>query len=298
MLNNKKIFILFSLVCFALFAKAQDDAFTKAYRFVTAENADSAKYYIDMAMTEKNSQNDPMVWFLKGLIYKEMYKRYEKGNAESNYRKIALEALTKSDGLDSTKEYSTNNRSLKYWLASTYYSDAASLLDTITYNTSITCFYNYMDILATVDTSKANLKIAEIKFQLALATVYTQIYDSDKKNKIDFLNLAKNAYNKVLTNDPNNISANFNMGILYYNQAATLIVQQDFEIDIIALNDIQDNSIKLFKESLPFMEKAYELDPKRAETLMGLSGIYYSLNEFEKSKLFQKKLEEVQREGK
>ena len=80
---------------------------------------------------------------------------------------------------------------------------------------------------------------------------------------------------------------------MFYNQAVQLINQSDYDIDIVALNDIQDNSVKLFRESLPFMEKAYKLDPKRRETLLGLSGIYFSLNEKEKSDLYKQKLQEI-----
>jgi hypothetical protein len=298
MFSFKKIVLTVSILFFASLAIAQDDAFTKAYRFVTQENSDSAKYYIDLAMIEKNSVNDPMIWFLKGLIYKDLYKKYDKGNPESINRNTAIEALKNSIRLDSAKEYYANSRNILYFIASTYYNDAASFLDTTNYKISLNCFDRYKEISLIIDTTKENLRIADIKFQMALATIYTQIYDSDKKGKLEFLNLAKNCYNKVLSIEPNNISANFNMGILYYNQATALILQQDFEIDISALNDIQDNSINLFKESLPFMEKAFQLDPKRPETLLGLSGIYFSLNEFEKSKLFQQKLEEIQRQGK
>jgi hypothetical protein len=44
------------------------------------------------------------------------------------------------------------------------------------------------------------------------------------------------------------------------------------------------------------MEKAYALDPKRKDTLYGLSGIYYSLNEIEKSNEFKQKLEEIKKQ--
>jgi tetratricopeptide (TPR) repeat protein len=147
-----------------------------------------------------------------------------------------------------------------------------------------------------VDPTPANIQQKDIEFSLAIASLYTKIFESDRKGKIEFLKHAKEAYNKILAVDPNNIGANYNMGILYYNQAVNLINQSDYDLDIVALNDIQDNSINLFKESLPFMEKAYELDPKRRETLLGLSGIYFSLNEFEKSNMYKQKLEEIEKQ--
>ena len=39
------------------------------------------------------------------------------------------------------------------------------------------------------------------------------------------------------------------------------------------------------------MQRAYELDPKRKETVLGLAGIYFSLNEMEKSQQLQEELE-------
>ena len=43
-------------------------------------------------------------------------------------------------------------------------------------------------------------------------------------------------------------------------------------------------------------EKAFELEPKREETLIVLSGIYYSLNEFDKSKAYQQMLDDLRKQ--
>jgi hypothetical protein len=43
------------------------------------------------------------------------------------------------------------------------------------------------------------------------------------------------------------------------------------------------------------MEKAYTLDPQRTDAIEGLSGIYYSLGEEEKSIEYKKKLEEIKK---
>ena len=178
-------------------------------------------------------------------------------------------------------------------MATTLYNDAAASLDTIDYKIAVKNFDTFREYYLLVDPSKENFKQKEIDFANAIATVYTRIYEGDRKGKADFLNYAKASYNKALSFDPNNINANYNMGILYYNQAVNLINQSDYDLDIVALNDVQDNSINLFKASLPFMEKAYSLDPNKRETLLGLSGIYFSLNEKEKSNEFKQKLEQI-----
>jgi hypothetical protein len=80
---------------------------------------------------------------------------------------------------------------------------------------------------------------------------------------------------------------------LYYNQGVNLITQSDYDIDIVALNDIQESSKKLFVDALPYMQKAYEIKPTDRDVLLGLSGIYFSLNEKEKSDFFKQKLQQL-----
>jgi tetratricopeptide (TPR) repeat protein len=97
--------------------------------------------------------------------------------------------------------------------------------------------------------------------------------------------------------DPNNISANYNLGIIYYNEGVEIVNNMDYSLDLFELNAVQDKIIELFKESLPYMTKAYELNPKRRETLIGLQGIYFSLNDIEKSEAFKQELEALDNEG-
>ena len=110
--------------------------------------------------------------------------------------------------------------------------------------------------------------------------------------------MAKGAYNRVLTVDPDNVSANYNMGILYYNQAVYLIKVTDFDIDLTTMDGLQENQIKLFKQSLPLIEKAYQLDPQKEEAVQALSGIYFGLNDYQKSQLFMEKLEQMKKQKK
>ena len=55
--------------------------------------------------------------------------------------------------------------------------------------------------------------------------------------------MAKSAYNIVLKLDPENLSGNYNVGILYYNKAVNIINNQTYDITLATLNDIQDTSI-------------------------------------------------------
>lgn len=293
MLKLKRTLIFGILLLTAVVSKAQQSRVTAAYTFLNQGNLDSAKANIDAAIVHPDTQADGQAWYIRGFVYKTIYNQTDKANRQSASRLEALKSFKKSLSIDTTQENVQENiKNIKY-LATTLYNDAAASLDTIDYKVAVENFDKFKEYYLLVDPSQENFKQKDIDFANAIATVYTRIYEGDRKANVDFLNLAKASYNKALALDPNNINANYNMGILYYNQAVNLINQSDYDLDIVALNDVQDNSINLFKSSLPFMEKAYSLDPNRRETLLGLSGIYFSLNEKEKSNEFKQKLEQI-----
>lgn len=274
---------------------AQDDPLRQATSYLQKGELDSARILINKVITEPEFQKDGNAWYLRGFIYKSIYNKWEKNDKYSKARLEALRSFEKSFKIDTSRAtIQENKKNIKY-LATTLYNDAVTSMDSLNYKLAIETFNQFREYYLLIDTSKSNIKQTDVKFLLALASVYTTIFEQDKKGKMEFLALAKDTYNKILTMDPNNISANFNMGILYYTQAINLINQLDYGVDLHALSDAQDNSISLFRESLPFMEKAYMLNPERQETLYGLSGIYFSLNEIEKSNEFKQKLEEIKK---
>lgn len=293
MFSNRKIFTLGLLLLITIISNAQSDKIANAVKFYQANNLDSAKLYIDEAIKNQATENDAQAWYIRGFIYKEIYTKREAENKQSTARTEALYSFKKSLSIDTTKENVEENKKNIKFLAYKFFNDAASSLDTINYEIAIINFQQYKSTMLIIDSSLISQK--ELEFNLAIGSVYTKLFETDRKASNRFLDLAKVAYSKVLSIDPNNISANYNMGILYYNQAVHLIKEMDYDIDMVSLSDIQDNSIVLFKESLPFMEKAYELDPNRKETLQGLSGIYFSLNDFEKSNAFKQKLEKIEK---
>lgn len=293
MLGNKKIYLVaLMLIVPALAALAQNDKLVDAYRMLERGQLDSAKTAIDQAIVHPETARNAQVWYVRGFVYKEIYKAREISNMGSQARDVAVESFRKSIELDSSKTNREENTKILVFLASKYYNDAASSLDRDKYPVSISNYGKYRQLMTVIEPG-SDMKQQDIKYGLAIASVYTDIFNSDRKNNTRFFDLAKAEYNKILMLDPNNLSANYHMGILYYNQAVDIINQSDYDIDIVTLDQIQDNSIALFKQSLPFMEKAYQLDPNKRETLEGLTGIYFSLNEFEKSNEFKARLEEI-----
>ncbi len=248
-------------------------------------------------MKEPGSDKDPECWYLSGFVYKEMYKRYENTNVKSQYRITALNAFKTSIVLDTVSARIQSTRDNVKYLASRFYNDAVSTLDTVNHQTSLNCYLLYRQAAVLAD-PKIDILKKDIEFYLALASTYNTIYIMDKKKNAPYFDSTRITYARVLTWDPNNYTANYNLGLLYWNKGVDLMYDIDYDDSLGMVFDVQDHSVELFKQSLPFAEKAYEMEPKREETLIVLSGIYYSLNEFEKSKKYQEMLDKLRNQPK
>ncbi|MFN7013031.1 MAG: tetratricopeptide repeat protein [Bacteroidia bacterium] len=281
------LFLLFAVVSFA-----QKQRVAKALEYIEAGNFDNAKTEIDAALQNETTNKDSYAWYVKGFVYKELYKKNEKNNPYSPLRNEAIAALKKSMELDVNGENINENKQTLKFLATTLNNDAASSINANNPEAAQKTFEKYKETMLLID-PQTDLKPKTIEFLLALASMLNNQYQAEKdstKKEFKFLGI-KNMYQEVLKLDPNNISANYNLGILYYNKAVNIINNLDYDMDMFALMEIQDNCVEIFKQSLPFMEKALALDPNRVETLRGLEGIYISLNEFEKSNAIRARLD-------
>jgi hypothetical protein len=128
-----------------------------------------------------------------------------------------------------------------------------------------------------------------------LSQVYEKLAVNDSVNKRSHLQNAEKSYFQILDINANNITANYSLGIIYYNQAVDIINAQNYNIDFTTLAQIQDECIDLFKKALPFAQKAYELDPTNKNVLEMLSGIHFGLNDLDKSNQFKAELENLKK---
>jgi tetratricopeptide (TPR) repeat protein len=299
-LNKIRNRILGLLLLVVVVSNAQPEKVDVAYDFYTKHVYDSAKANIDIAILDPVSANDPSAWQIRGYIYKDLYNKNEKGDKMSLMRIEALNSFRKSLLLDKNKEYLQENIAGMKYLVNTMHNDAAESLDPMDYETAIQLFRKEQEYFKIIDPSSDSYQSREIEFGTALGSVYMVVIESSKDSlkTVKYINLAKNVYTQILSMEPNNITANYNLGILYYNQAVNLIKSQPYDADLEVLDRVQDQSVKLFKASLPFMEKAYSLDPKRVDALEGLSGIYFGLNEPEKSNIYRQRLQDIKKNKK
>lgn len=103
---------------------------------------------------------------------------------------------------------------------------------------------------------------------------------------------AEKSYLKAIEIKPDYFEANYNLGALYVNQAATLIDQAN-KLPLSATAEYDALKLQaddVLKKSIPYLETASTLDPTDKSTLLSLKEIYTRLNMMEKRKEVEAKL--------
>ena len=143
-------------------------------------------------------------------------------------------------------------------------------------------------------------------FYLALGSTYDNLTQRElkagnKEKSDEYFEKAKEYYNETLKVDENNSSAVYSTGALYYNRAASMLTE------LIALEEKGDYSktamdkqtamrgdiLKEFENALPYFQKAEKLNPSDMNTLLALKEIYARKDDFELSKVFKTRIEQL-----
>jgi tetratricopeptide (TPR) repeat protein len=130
-----------------------------------------------------------------------------------------------------------------------------------------------------VDKMEAAIKVdpSNPELYFALGSAYDQMGELDK---------SKLAYESAINLNPQYYDAYYNLGALYYNQAVKIIE---------TMNALPDNDLKGFKQlegernalylqALPYLEKAYQINPDGVGNKAALKEIYARMSMFEKLK--------------
>ncbi|SDM00239.1 Tetratricopeptide repeat-containing protein [Catalinimonas alkaloidigena] len=152
----------------------------------------------------------------------------------------------------------------------------------------------YAGAQAEVD-SLLQLEPNNAEILLVAGTVYGKLQEADTLRWEQWYTKRKRIYERALSVDPVDFTANYNLGIVLYNRAVDLITGQSYDLELEELYKILGQTTALFKEALPYIEKANHLQPDNRNTLRALEGIYYCLNEKDKSKAIRNRLEALER---
>ena len=113
-------------------------------------------------------------------------------------------------------------------------------------------------------------------------------------DKMGNKDVAAQSYIKAIELNSSYFDANYNLGAMYFNQAAEMVN---------AANNLPPNKFKeydaakakyeaKFREAMPYLEKAHEINPKDMSTMESLKQLYARLGLLEKSSAIKKKMEE------
>jgi tetratricopeptide (TPR) repeat protein len=106
--------------------------------------------------------------------------------------------------------------------------------------------------------------------------------------------VAAQSYVKAIELNNSYFDANYNLGAMYFNQAAEMVN---------TANNLPPNKVKeydlakakyeaKFREAMPYLERAHEINPKDMSTMESLKQLYARLGQTEKSSAMKKKMEE------
>jgi len=141
--------------------------------------------------------------------------------------------------------------------------------------------------------AKQNLNLAIEKepdnkqLYFSLGVVYDELGNTEK---------AVESYKKAIELDPNYFDAVYNLGALYFNEGVEMNNAANEIEDNEEYNKAREAAKGVFKEGLPHLEKAHELDPQDAGAIASLQQLYALLDMTEKYQEMKAKLEAIKQE--
>lgn len=136
---------------------------------------------------------------------------------------------------------------------------------------------NYIDIAKKEDPDNKSFYFAE-------GTLYDKMEKRDK---------AIEAYQKAIELDPEYFNAYYNLGVLHYNKAVSIFDKAAEEPDNEKYEELRKAGMEQLEKSLPYMEKAHEIDPTELTTMETLKTLYYRLKKEDLHEEMLKKIEKA-----
>jgi tetratricopeptide (TPR) repeat protein len=229
------------------------------YNFKELGKMDSAMFYLNIA--ERSGVIEPTMYLAKLDIMK------AKGNDQTELIEIISEGL-----LDNPEDQDLQITYINLLSEAGEYEKCEPVLEKFLLQNS-----NQADVL------------------MMAGTVYHSLAAKKPEKSNYYFEKQKEVYTKAVKLQPNNQTANYNLGITYYNRGVDLIKGLSYDLELEDLKDAVEASSNLFLSAKPYMEKVYELNRKNENALMALISIYYNLNDLEKSRKIDQELSSIRK---
>ncbi len=260
-----------------------------------------ARQLIDSAVTLEAEKKRAYTWHIRGFVYKDLLKNMKKQEERFyTYLDSSIISFRKALNKGAEGKVKKNSKSaLNYLIGEHLYNRALRNLDTSNYKRPLKLFKRYVELSKELGQTKEDLRNDLIGFYNNLGVVYMNLHEGNKEHDKEVFNKALEAFGKVLAIDSSNYLANYNTARMHYNRGVQInqeLISSRADVNIAMVQKKQKKSKEHFQKALPYMKAAHEQRPKRIETLEGLSGIYYSLNNDERSKYYKELKQKILKE--
>lgn len=230
---------------------------------ISAMNAkmyDKAKDYFNKVM--KLDYRNPLLYFYLSNIYKD----------EKNYTK-AMDIVKKGRKLYPDNKYLMIEQ-VNIYLAAGMMKETKGLLDTL-------------------------IKITpnDPTLYYAFGGAYDAYANDTTKSTADrdyYFGETVTAYKKAIELKPDYFDAIYSLGALYFNDGIRLFLEADKMVnDMTKYKEMQAKFEDRWKNALPYLEKALELNPNDMNTLISLKQLYSRTNQMDKLKVVNDKLKSL-----
>ena len=279
---KKFIYILF--VCFIslpVMVTAQvKDKIEKAYALYNAGELIEAAEAINQVVESPEGKTSKVAWHIRGFIYKDIYVENEENDPFSKARQEALvshKTCIANDPEGSLVEQSRN--AIKY-LSVSFYNDAIEIIearDTTTLDEANLLYDQFKQVTLYLYPDSV-MTAKDIEFYLAMSTANRKIYERNRSKGDKYWEISNSYLSKVLDIDPENWPALYSTSVAHYNKGAYNLDKLPEAQGITDIYRIEAESMRSIQIALPFMIKAYKINPEKIEAVKGLKTIYHNLD--------------------
>ncbi len=107
------------------------------------------------------------------------------------------------------------------------------------------------------------------------------------------LEKAKKFYKKALELNPENFTATYNLGVIYFNKGVDIVTKANKLKEEEKYKKMKNEADEYFLKAIPYMEKAHEIKPEERQVMSTLKTLYYRLRT--ESEDYLKKYKKIQK---
>ena len=254
-----------------------------AAKFCQEKNFDAARKEIDLAMQVDTEKDEVYTWYIRGFIFKEIYKTSESHDRNSASREEATSSFLYSKKLVREQGSEYNNDAALKFLASTYYNDAlisASDFDIKDEMQGENQLQKFVDISRKIDPA-SRTETSEREYYKVRGQRYLTLWSADTCNRALSEKALASYGNALLKGEPD-CDMIYNMAIIHYN----IYVHASYEGSCYT----QEEGTLHVNDALQRLTEAERICPEKIEVISALQNLYRATGDLERANQYGNKL--------